>query len=263
MDVLPINKENTWTRDNQFKVVREALNYWFQIAALHQFARLRLELDVQLSAPLPSGPKIFAGNHPTTTDPFFLITVLREKTRVMVNSDIFSKPVIGGLMRRSGHIPVDKKDGLASLHAGVEALQRGDNVAIFPEGALSDLTDGIQVNRLKTGAVRMALMANVPIIPVGFHLPVDGISSKRMVVGGEEVVSRFYFAGRYGITLGRPLWLHGDVEDRELVRVYTEELRERIYNLSQVSALRLKNNLPLSVLRRRKKKSVTAQSRLG
>jgi hypothetical protein len=81
------------------------------------------------------------------------------------------------------------------------------------------------------------------------------------LVGGERVESRFFLKGRYAITVGRPLWLSGDVEDRELVRKMGEELRSRIYDLSHVSALRLRNNRPLKTeKRKKKKKSVAVQS---
>jgi len=261
MRLLHMQREISWSNESQFKTAREALNYWAQIAMLTQFVRIRLQMDVQWSSPIPSGPKIFAGNHPTTTDPFYLLTILREKTRMMVNADIFKKPVIGGLMRRGGHIPVNKKDGIHALNAGLDALGRGDNLGIFPEGALSDIQDGIQVNKLKTGAVRMALQAGVPLIPVGFHMPVERMMVKFLNVGGVRVESRFFLKGRYAITVGRPMWLSGDVEDREHVRAMGEELRERICDLSQVSALRLRNNYPLSVKKsRKKKKSIAIES---
>jgi 1-acyl-sn-glycerol-3-phosphate acyltransferase len=260
MNFNHMQKEIKWSNDSQFRKAREGLYYWAGIAILNQFARFRLALDVQASGPLPSGPKIFAGNHPTTTDPFYMLTVLPEKTRMMVNADIFKKPFLGGLFRRSGHIPVDKKAGIRALNDGITALSRGESVGIFPEGALSDLTNGIRVNKLKTGAVRMALQAGVPIIPVGFHMPVDGMTIKTLTVGGERVISRFFLCGRYAITLGQPFWVSGDVEDRPRVRSLSEDLRERIYDLSQISALRLKNNLPLVKQKRKKKKSIPAET---
>jgi 1-acyl-sn-glycerol-3-phosphate acyltransferase len=164
-------------------------------------------------------------------------------------------------MRRGGHIPVNKKDGIHALNAGLDALARGDNLGIFPEGSLSNIQDGIQVNRLKTGAVRMAIRAGVPLIPVGFHMPIDQMTIKHLKVGDETVESRFFLRGRYAITVGRPMWLSGDVEDRAHVRGISEELRTRIYDLSQVSALRLRNNVPLKAeKRKKKKKSIVIES---
>ena len=254
MRLLHMQREIKWTNESQFRNAREAFHYWAQIWLLNRFACRLLQLDVQWSGPMPSGPKIFAGNHPTTTDPFFLLAALREKTRMMVNADIFQKPVLGGLMRRGGHIPVDKRNGLPALEAGLDALSRGDNLGIFPEGSLSNIQDGIKVNKLKTGAVRMALKAGVPLIPVGFYLPVGDLHIRQIIVGGDRVESRLYLRGRYAITFGRPLWISGDIEDREHVQAMSDHLRERIYHLSQVSSMRLRNNHLLSKTKRRKKK---------
>lgn len=261
MKILHMQRERNWSTQNQFRNAREGWNYWAQIAFLNFFTRSRLAMDVAWSGPIPSGPKIFAGNHPTTTDPFYLLLILHEKTRMMVNADIFKKPVLGGLMRRGGHIPVDKKAGASALEAGFEALNRGENIGIYPEGNLSDIHEGISVNKLKTGAVRMALRAGVPIIPVGAHMPIRGMRFKEMVVGGEPVVSRFYFKGRYALTIGRPMWVGGDVEDRALVRALSENLRERLQTLSQLSARRLERGLPkISKKRRKKKKSIPVET---
>ncbi|HKJ26754.1 MAG TPA: lysophospholipid acyltransferase family protein [Anaerolineales bacterium] len=239
--------------------IRESISYWLGVAALNRFTKRRLEMDVQYAAPIPSGPKIFACNHPTTTDPFYLLSVLPEKTRMMVNAEIFKKPIIGRLMRRAGHIPVNQKAGRGAVEAGIRALKAGDNLGIFPEGKLTDLEFGIDVDPLKTGAVRMALCGGAPIIPVGVYMPIDRITFKQLNVGGQQVGARFSFGGRYGITFGHPLWLSGDVEDRPLVHRLGEELREGIFDLTRLSALRLRNGLPLPERTSRKKKAIPAE----
>jgi len=260
MNVFQTHKAVTWSNDTQFHKIREYISYWMGVAALNRFTKLRLELDVQWAAPLPNGPKIFACNHPTTTDPFYLLSVLPEKTRIMVNALIFKKPVLGSLMRRSGHIPVDQTAGRSALEAGIRSLQAGDNLGIFPEGALSDLDSGIGVNLLKTGAVRMALSTGVPIIPVGVFMPVEDLTSRKVKVGDKRVISRFYLNGRYCITFGQPLWLNGEAEDRPLVHKFGEELRTRMLDLIQLSALRLRNGLPLKSETKSKKKSIMAKN---
>jgi 1-acyl-sn-glycerol-3-phosphate acyltransferase len=261
MSVFHIQRELSWSNDTQFKKIREYISYWLGVAVLNRFTKKRLEMDVHWSAPLPSGPKVFASNHPTTTDPFYLLSVLPEKTRMMVNAHIFKKPILGGLMRRAGHIPVDKKAGRGALEAGIQSLQAGDNLGIFPEGALSDIEFGISVNSLKTGTVRMALSAGAPIIPVGLYMPIEGMTFKKLMVGGERVMSRFFLSGRYGITFGQPMWLSGDLEDRSMVHRLGEELREQILDLSRISALRLHKGLPLLEQSKRKKKAIPVEAR--
>ena len=259
MKLLHMQRDKKWSSETQFKNAREAIYYWAGVAILNQFAKKRIDFDVQWSGPVPSGPKIFAGNHPTTTDPFYMLTIVSEKIRMMVNADLFCKPVLGGLMRKSGHIPVDKTAGAKSLEAGLQALSRGDSLGIFPEGSLSDLNDGVGVNRLKTGAVRMAIQTGSPILPVGIHMPVENIRIRYLKVGGERVESRFLLKGRYAITIGQPMWITGSLEDWDRVRAFNNVLQERIYDLSQVSAMRLERGLPLEKGKKKKKKSVAIE----
>lgn len=260
MNLLHMQRERKWSSDTQFKNAREAIYYWAGIAVLNQFTKKRVAFDVQWSGPVPAGPKIFAGNHPTTTDPFYLLTIVEEKMRMMVNADIFKKPILGRLMRKSGHIPVDKRKGLKSLESGIGALSNGDNIGIFPEGSLSDIANGIDVNRLKTGAVRMALQTGTPVLPVGIHMPLEDINTRILKVGGERVESRFCFKGRYAITIGRPVWMTGNVEDRDRVRELSVLLQERIYDLSQISAMRLSKNMPKTSGKRKKRKSIMVET---
>jgi 1-acyl-sn-glycerol-3-phosphate acyltransferase len=48
-----------------------------------------LDIDVQWHAPLPPGPKILAPNHPTTTDPFYILMLTSEPVAVLVTESAF------------------------------------------------------------------------------------------------------------------------------------------------------------------------------
>jgi 1-acyl-sn-glycerol-3-phosphate acyltransferase len=51
--------------------------------------RLMLDVDIQWHAPLPEGPKILAANHPTTTDPLYILTLLAEPVSVPITAASF------------------------------------------------------------------------------------------------------------------------------------------------------------------------------
>ena len=83
--------------------------------------------------------------------------------RFMAKREIFDPPVGGPLMRSLHHIEVDRGEGLASFRTAVDFLQQGEAVGIFPEATISRSMD---LKEFKTGAVRIAAEAGVPIVPV-------------------------------------------------------------------------------------------------
>lgn len=87
----------------------------------------------------------------------------RRVTRWMAKREIFDHPVGGPLMRGMKHIPVDRDAGAGAFRAAVAALRDGELVGVFPETTISR---SLELREFKTGAVRMAAEAQVPIIPV-------------------------------------------------------------------------------------------------
>ena len=83
--------------------------------------------------------------------------------RFMAKREIFDHPLGGPLMRALHHIEVDRGEGLASFRTAVDFLQQGEAVGIFPEATISRSMD---LKEFKTGAVRIAAEAGVPIVPV-------------------------------------------------------------------------------------------------
>jgi 1-acyl-sn-glycerol-3-phosphate acyltransferase len=82
--------------------------------------------------------------------------------RFMAKDEIFKHPVAGPLMRGMHHIPVDRDAGAASLVAAVSALRDGEIVGVFPEATMSPSWELLP---FKQGTVRMAVEADVPILP--------------------------------------------------------------------------------------------------
>ena len=87
----------------------------------------------------------------------------RRLTRFMAKDGVFHHKVSGPLMRGMKHIPVDRESGSASFRTALRALKDGEIVGVFPEATISQ---SFTVKELKSGAVRMAAAAKVPIVPV-------------------------------------------------------------------------------------------------
>lgn len=87
---------------------------------------------------------------------------LGRKVRFMAKKEVFDDRLTGPLMRSLRHIPVDRDAGGPSFDAAVEALNAGELVGVYPEATISR---SFEIKEFKSGAARMAIAANVPIVP--------------------------------------------------------------------------------------------------
>lgn len=195
-----------------------------------------LEMDILRHQPLPKGAKIIAANHPSTPDPFFVASVIREHTFILINNLLFQVPVLGPYLRFSGHIPVKSGAGQAAIDAALEHLAAGHTVMIFPEGDLSPAEGGF--HKPRTGVARLALASGAPVIPIGIHLLRERARHIRSTVRGEVTYGRWYLSGPYKVTVGAPLYFTGDPEDRPLVRSVAETVMHHIIELARESEMR-------------------------
>jgi 1-acyl-sn-glycerol-3-phosphate acyltransferase len=81
----------------------------------------------------------------------------------MAKEQVFRHPVSGPLMRGMKHIPVDRAAGAGAYRAALTALRGGELVGVFPEATISQ---SFCLKEFKTGAVRMAVAAGVPVYPL-------------------------------------------------------------------------------------------------
>lgn len=111
------------------------------------------------------GGAVMAINHLSYLDFTFAGLAARKQKRLvrfMAKKSTFEHRVTGPLMRGMRHIPVDRRAGTHALTTAVEALRRGEIVGVFPEGTMSQ---SFELKDFKSGAVRMAQEARVPLLP--------------------------------------------------------------------------------------------------
>jgi 1-acyl-sn-glycerol-3-phosphate acyltransferase len=111
------------------------------------------------------GGVIIASNHQSYGDPAWLALQIKRPIRFLAWSEAFSWPVIGKAIRLLGAWPLQVEGSdPAAIRRSLTWLREGGVVVIFPEGGRGK-PDGSMV-RMKGGAVRIALEAEVPILPV-------------------------------------------------------------------------------------------------
>ncbi|TDA67933.1 MAG: 1-acyl-sn-glycerol-3-phosphate acyltransferase [Chloroflexi bacterium] len=215
----------------------QKLLYWISKPLVLSYTGTALKMDVHRQEQLPAGAKIIAANHPSTTDPFFVASMLRTQSFILINNLLFQVPVLGEYLRRSGHIPVIAGSGQAALDVALEHLAQGHTVMIFPEGDLSPENGGFQDPR--TGVARLALLSGAPVIPVGIYLQRSLCRTIRSKVKGNDEYGRWYLHGPYNITVGQPLHFRGDVENRPYVRTVAETVMHHIIEMARLSEQRM------------------------
>ncbi len=87
----------------------------------------------------------------------------RRLVRFMAKREIFDHRIAGPVMRSFHHIQVDRNAGETSMETALDYLRQGEAVGIFPEATISR---AMELKEFKTGAVRIAAEAGVPLVPV-------------------------------------------------------------------------------------------------
>lgn len=177
-----------------------------------------------------SGGAILASNHLAVSDSFFLPLVISRKVVFLGKSEYFTGRGVKGYATRAfmegvGTIPVHRGGGRASeaaLRTGLQVLQSGQLLGIYPEGTRSP--DG-RLYRGKTGVARMAIEAGVPIIPVAM------IGTDVAQPLGQKVPSRTDIGVRIGPALRLDAYA-GRQEDRGALREVTDRVMKAIQELS-------------------------------
>src|SRR5919199_3581062 len=102
------------------------------------YVRRLMRSEAEWETDLPSGAKIIAANHPTTTDPFLMMSWPFEPVYILISEAAFKVPLIGRFLRLAGHIPVYAHRGREAFEAALHLLSEGQTVGVFPEVALSE-----------------------------------------------------------------------------------------------------------------------------
>ena len=124
-----------------------------------------------------SGPVVFYSNHVSYLDALVLAHILYKNgraVRFIGKEAVFKLPIIGWVLHKAEQIPVKRQSDSAAvaLADAIAALKMGHAIGIYPEGTLTR-DPKLWPMTGKTGAVRLALAANAPLIPIaqwGDHL---------------------------------------------------------------------------------------------
>ncbi len=112
------------------------------------------------------GGAVVAMNHVSYIDylPAGLATrQRRRRIRFMLKAEMLEVGAVDWIIRHTRCIPVDRSAGAGAYAEAVRYLRAGELVGVFPEATISR---SFELKEFKSGAVRMALEAQVPIVPL-------------------------------------------------------------------------------------------------
>ena len=206
--------------------------YWFlKRILLGPWLKLLFRPWVEGKENIPAeGPALLISNHLSFSDSIFMPLVLDRRVTFLAKSDYFTGTGIKGAGSRlffggTGQVPIDRSSGKAAegaLNTGLRILNEGHLLALYPEGTRSH--DG-SLYRGRTGAARMVLHGEVPVIPIAMIATFEAQPTGQIRPD----------LRRIGIRVGKPLdfsRFYGMSEDRFVLRSVTDEM---MYELMQLS----------------------------
>jgi 1-acyl-sn-glycerol-3-phosphate acyltransferase len=186
---------------------------------------IQFEFEGQENLP-PKGGAVLASNHISYLDFAFIGTGalhLKRYIRFMAKKGAFDNKIAGPLLRGMKHISVDRDNGGASFVAALRALRDGEIVGIFPEATIST---SFEIKAMKSGAVRLAMGAGVPVIPVVIW------GSQRIWTKGQPR----NFARKsipVQIVYGEPMHFAKDSDVEESEKILKDKMIEMLHKLQE------------------------------
>jgi 1-acyl-sn-glycerol-3-phosphate acyltransferase len=171
------------------------------------------------------GGVLLAGNHLSYFDWLFVPLVMKRMVRYVAKAEYFEGGFKKFFFTNTGNVPIDRSGATAAEGALMTAkriLNEGHIFGIYPEGTRSH--DG-KLYKGKVGVAVIALETGVPVVPVA-------------VIGTDKLAPQGKKFGRWTrptIKFGEPMDFSqyaGQHEDREVLRKVTDEIMDRIQELS-------------------------------
>jgi len=172
-------------------------------------------------------PFILAANHSSFLDDLAIVPILvnhlNKRVHMYCNDRFYKNKIMAFFLRWAGCIPIsiqtgNKETNKKAFDLALRYLKKGEPVGIFPEGGRSH--DG-EMREAKTGIAKLALTANVPILPIG-------------IVGSHKVFpkgAKFPKFKRFEIKIGKPFYLYGNENNKKALKESTTFIMKEIGKL--------------------------------
>ncbi|GHF12315.1 MULTISPECIES: lysophospholipid acyltransferase family protein [Streptomyces] len=215
---------------------RRRIGFWYRLAAVLAKPPLVVlfKRDWRGMEHIPAdGGFITAVNHNSYLDPLSYAHYQYNTGRVprfLAKAALFRGNFVGAILRGTGQIPVyrESADAATAFRNAVDAINRGECVAFYPEGTLTRDPDMWPMEG-KTGAARVALLTRAPVIPVA-----QWGANEAMPPYAKEKKLRLFPRKTLKVLAGPPVDLsdfYGQEPTAEVLRAATEKIMAAITEL--------------------------------
>lgn len=132
---------------------------------LNLFFSIYFRIEKHGEENLPNGAYILAPKHLSNWDPPIIVARMkRNDVYILAKQELFVNGFVKFLAKKTKVLPVNRgAHDTTAIKQSIKVLKGGNIFVIFPEGT----RNGIEKNgKIHSGAIVMANMAKVPIVPV-------------------------------------------------------------------------------------------------
>lgn len=168
-------------------------------------------------------PCVFVANHMSMLETTVLPTIIQPICDVtfVVKQSLLEFPVFRHVMRARDPIAVSRnnprEDFIAVMRGGIERLQKGISIIVFPQSIRSLTFHPFQFNTI---GVKLARRANVPVVPIALKTDAWGNGKWLPYLGEIDPNKVVHFA------FGEPILIegHGTRQHQEIINYITAQL---------------------------------------
>src|SRR2546427_2185262 len=149
--------------DANGSLAHRCIRQWARTSLALAGLRVHIEGEEGLN---PKNTYIFMPNHASFLDTLLAFAYIPYDFRNIIKEEVFSIPLLGLVLRRSGQIPMDRENpwkALKSLRQAADLLKEGISVVVFPEGTRTPNGD---IQEFKTALFILPIRSRIPVGPV-------------------------------------------------------------------------------------------------
>ena len=190
-------------------ILRIIIKFIFKIAAIIMYRPKVVEKE---NLPKDTAA-IICPNHVHALDSAVIIAMNKRKINVLAKEELFKNKFLRFIADLFGIYPVKPNSkSMESIKISLKLLKKKELLMIFPEGTRNGMAKGVEP---KDGSIKLAIKANVPIIPVG-------------------VQGNFKIFRKVKVNIGEPIYYSeykDEINNKELLDKLTEDLMKKIVEL--------------------------------